>query len=72
MFNAWLAFTQLTSLSKMHKDEKLYLEHLVDGYSKEAMDKKGGKGTRRNTPVARRVSFTLNMQLEVRACVMHA
>lgn len=67
MFNAWLAFTQLTMLSKMHKDEKSYLEHLVEGYSKSAVDKVAGKGRqgRRKTPVARRVSFTLSLQIEV-------
>lgn len=66
MFNAWLAFTQLTMLSKMHKDEKSYLEHLVEGYSKSAVDKVAGKGRqgRRKTPVARRVSFTLSLQIE--------
>jgi hypothetical protein len=60
----YLAFTQLSAIRKMHVDESVYVRHLVDSYSKEAVQQGEGGGT----PVVRRVSFTLAKQLEVCAC----
>lgn len=72
LFIAWLAFTQLTALRRMHTDERTYLQHLVDAYSEEVVaivkQEQGGGGG--GTAVARRVSFTLARQLEVRALVI--